>query len=120
MVADPVRLWDEPQLAQELIARVVGLYQAKRKARPDPAADSDPSTALTTDEIAAGRSVNAATQAGYRDPLLQPVDDLSDDVELDRLWSTMKTLRAGNDSDKLYPAGLVYNISCASLRSHDR
>ena len=55
---------------------------------------------LSSSEIAGRSRANRALEPNYKDPALEG-SDMSDDAELDWLWSLMKTLRAANDSDKL-------------------
>ncbi|GAA99922.1 uncharacterized protein L969DRAFT_46990 [Mixia osmundae IAM 14324] len=132
-------LYEEGKVAEEVVGRVVGLYQrrykAKREARKNgqtyPTADEFAGSGsgfsphelddearqvdMTPRELQLGRGSNKALEAGYRDPALVG-RDLSDDAELnDWLWSLMKTMRAGNDSDKLLPPGDVFCIECHTV-----
>lgn len=114
---------------QEIIGRVVGLWRSKvsqeQARRGEPPSSSplkiagygigslyDPSgeerqVALTGAEIAAGRGDNRALDPAYVDPLLGEQDASDELVTNDYLWSVMRTLRASNDNDKLYPPGDV-------------
>jgi hypothetical protein len=73
----------------------------------DAAEGHAPIVRLTEGELASGRGSNKASEPGYRDPALVPTE-LSEDSELNEwMWAMMTTLRAaGNESDKLYPAGV--------------
>ena len=103
---------------QEIIGRVVGLWQdrvAADKARRTGGGQVEPSlydvseeermVALTRAEIVAGRGSNRALDPSYRDPShSQP--ELSEELVVnDYLWAVMRTLRASNVNDKLYPPG---------------
>ncbi|SCV72741.1 BQ2448_4278 [Microbotryum intermedium] len=114
---------------REIIGRVCGIYQRKivlatsnRLYRSLPGgADKDPPSlhdvsdearmvALTKAEISAGRGQNRALDPAYRDPTLQEAEKPEDMVVNDYLWSVMRTLRADNDNDKLYPPGNVFVV----------
>lgn len=125
-------LYSEGGTAEEIVGRVIGLYQRRfmasrsaKKASPAPAPSSSGAPAFTpslsdapdearevplsNSEIDAGRGSNRALDPAYRDPSLVGAE-VSEDVELnDWLWSLVKTMRAGNDAEKLYPPG------CASF-----
>lgn len=61
---------------------------------------------LTDAELTAGRGRNKALEPTYRDPSLLGTDLVAGDSELsDWLWSLRTTIRAGSDSEKLYPPG---------------
>lgn len=61
---------------------------------------------LTDAELTAGRGANKALEPAYRDPSLLGTDLVAGDSELsDWLWSLRTTIRAGSDSEKLYPPG---------------
>lgn len=114
---------------QEIITRVLGLWQRKVTANSDdpPASygsratqilsksvaslydrsEEERTVSLTVDEIAAGRGQNRALVPGYSDPSLQ-IAERSDELEVNEwLWAVMRTLRASNVNDKLYPPGDV-------------
>lgn len=126
-------LYSEQGTAEEIVGRVVGLYQRKfmanrRKPSPSPTppppttsnSDSSPlpqginldvldDVAFSAAERESGRGVNRAGDANYVDPSLQS-QELNTDADgplNDWLWSLMKTMRAGNDNDKLFPPGVV-------------
>ncbi|PRQ70086.1 hypothetical protein AAT19DRAFT_11739 [Rhodotorula toruloides] len=66
---------------------------------------------LTDAELTAGRGANKALEPTYRDPSLLGTDLVAGDSELsDWLWSLRTTIRAGSDSEKLYPPGNVYVV----------
>ncbi|BGP05603.1 hypothetical protein JCM10049v2_001409 [Rhodotorula toruloides] len=66
---------------------------------------------LTDAELTAGRGRNKALEPTYRDPSLLGTDLVAGDSELsDWLWSLRTTIRAGSDSEKLYPPGNVYVV----------
>ena len=120
--------------AEEIVGRVIGLYQrrflANRNAKKAPSSsssavpsESDENVGSLTEisnearevglsdlEFENGKGNNRALDPAYRDPsLLGP--ELSEDTELnDWLWSLVKTMRAGNDNEKLFPPGTVYII----------
>lgn len=111
--------------AEEIVGRVIGLYQRRflanrnGKKTTQPGATSDSLTEIADEakevplsdlEFEAGKGSNRALDPAYRDPsLIGP--ELSEDAELnDWLWSLVKTMRAGNDNEKLYPPGTVYLI----------
>ena len=116
--------------AEEIVGRVIGLYQrrflanrnSKKTAAASKSSTVDSSSSLTevSDEAKEvglsdlefenGKGNNRANDPAYRDPsLLGP--ELSEDAELnDWLWSLVKTMRAGNDNEKLYPPGTVYIV----------
>ena len=115
--------------AEEIVGRVIGLYQRRflanrnaKKTASNKTTSSETSFALTevSDEAKEvglsdlefenGKGTNRANDPAYRDPsLLGP--ELSEDAELnDWLWSLVKTMRAGNDNEKLYPPGTVYIV----------
>ncbi|BGP22429.1 hypothetical protein JCM10295v2_001308 [Rhodotorula toruloides] len=81
-----------------------------------PASLTDPSdesrlVPLTDAELTAGRGTNKALDPTYRDPSLLGTDLVAGDSELsDWLWSLRTTIRAGSDSEKLYPPGNVYVV----------
>lgn len=138
-------LYSENGTAEEIVGRVIGLYQKKfisgrtkphipiptsstttdsnSNEIPIESGDQSQSTSLSelpeeakevglTDlEMKDGRGGNKALNPSYRDPsLLGP--EVSEDVELnDWLWSLVKTMRAGNDNDKLYPPGRKFIFS---------
>lgn len=100
----------------EIIGRVVGLAQGRVAANRNAGAlaaseslvDVGPEARqikLSSAEIAAGRGSNKALDPAYRDPsLTQP--ELSEELAVnDYLWSVLRTLRASNVNDKLYPPG---------------
>ena len=119
--------------AEEIVGRVIGLYQrrflANRNSKKT-AASTTPTSPKTGEgsssltevsdeakevglsdlEFENGKGNNRANDPAYRDPsLLGP--ELSEDAELnDWLWSLVKTMRAGNDNEKLYPPGTVYIV----------
>ncbi|KAK4051312.1 hypothetical protein OIO90_004793 [Microbotryomycetes sp. JL221] len=66
--------------------------------------------ALSHAELVAGRGSNKAAVAGYRDPALMESEMADEIVVNDYLWSVMRTLRASNDNDKLYPPGDAYIV----------
>lgn len=121
----------EGGVAEEIVGRVVGLYQRKfanrhlRRAtvprkttvgnqdQPQSLNDvSDEAKEVTVSdlEFENGKGNNRALDPAYLDPSLLGAE-LSEDTELnDWLWSLVKTMRAGNDSDKLYPPGTVYIV----------
>lgn len=118
-------LYAETGAAEEVIKRVVGLHRDRFVSkRQKPASSSSPRRAsasadasdseadasrstvvLSARELDQGKSDNMVTQTSYTDPaLLRP--ELSEDMDVnDRLWALMKTVRAGNDAEKLYPPG---------------
>ncbi|KAM0787937.1 hypothetical protein ACM66B_006142 [Microbotryomycetes sp. NB124-2] len=63
------------------------------------------SVALSRAELVAGRGSNKALDPAYCDPALLDPELAEEIVANDYLWSIMRTLRASNDSDKLYPPG---------------
>lgn len=71
--------------------------------------DSGALSLLTSEELSAGRTRNRALDTGYRDPALLVASTIGEESELD-LWALMKTIRAGNDAEKLYPPGTVYVV----------
>lgn len=113
------------------MGRVVGLYQRKfmanrnKKSAPlstptDPASVSSDSTDhdmyreefdvdFSSAERQSGRGTNRARDPDYIDPSLlgQELNSDADGPLNDWLWSLVKTMRAGNDNDKLYPPGVV-------------
>ncbi|SCZ91866.1 BZ3500_MvSof-1268-A1-R1_Chr5-3g08187 [Microbotryum saponariae] len=115
---------------REIIGRVCGIYQRKialatserlYRGLPGGSEKETPSlhdvsdearlVALTKAEIRAGRGKNRALDPAYCDPtLLQESEDPEDVVVNDYLWSVMRTLRADNDNDKLYPPGNVFVV----------
>lgn len=122
---------------QEIITRVLGLWKRKNDIETDeqPTSYSGRATrfisksvaslydrssqertvSLTTDEIAAGRGQNLALVPGYSDPSHQ-VTERSEEVEVNEwLWAVMRTLRASNTNDKLYPPGDVSDWKCLLL-----
>lgn len=115
-------LYSEQGTAEEIVGRVVGLHQRKFMAKyrqPSTPTPTSPAhhevledVSFTPAEIHAGRSINRAQHQNYVDPSLHaPVEDHASDTDLDDwLWSLMKTMRAGNDNDKLYPPGTVREI----------
>lgn len=143
-------LYSEGGTAEEIVGRVIGLYQRKfiaDRTRPhihvptpsnsSPGApptesgddnktslgavpDEAKEVALSASEIDAGRGTNKALDPLYRDPSLMG-PEVSEDVELnDWLWSLVKTMRAGNDNEKLYPPGRKSSVSscCSFLTAH--
>lgn len=117
--------------AEEIVGRVIGLYQRKFLANRNKSKSSSPvpsnteeSTACLTEtaaeakevdlsdlEMKAGKSENKALDSNYQDPSLLGPPELTEDSELnDWLWSLVKTMRAGNDNEKLYPPGTIYLI----------
>lgn len=99
---------------QEVIGRVVGLWQ--EKVRGMKGGDKAPRSlydvseearrvAMSTAEIAAGRGSNKALDPSYTDPFLSQPELSEELVVNDYLWSVMRTLRASNVNDKLYPPG---------------
>jgi hypothetical protein len=124
-------LYSEEGTAEEIVGRVIGLYQrrfmanrsTKKPETPLVDGEMDYSPPSLTDvpdeskevpfsdlEYEAGRGSNRALDPTYLDPSLVG-GDVSEDVQLnDWLWSLVKTMRAGNDSEKLYPPGTVYVI----------
>lgn len=122
-----VSLYEEEHVASEIVGRVIGLYQAKRRRRKAKAAaadeqdnesplDAEGIDALPTvkevvevemddDELAAGKGANRAAKDGYTDPALMVADlgrEDDDSPELaDWLWSLMRTMRASSDAEKL-------------------
>lgn len=125
-------LYSEGGTAEEIVGRVIGLYQrrfmasrATKKEAPVPmptpsgaqaftpslsdAPDEAREVPLSNSEIDAGRGSNRALDPAYRDPSLVGAE-VSEDVELnDWLWSLVKTMRAGNDAEKLYPPGCAFS-----------
>ncbi|KDE05852.1 hypothetical protein MVLG_03795 [Microbotryum lychnidis-dioicae p1A1 Lamole] len=115
---------------REIIGRVCGIYQRKitlatserlYRGLPGGSEKEIPSlhdvsdearlVALTKAEISAGRGKNRALDPAYCDPtLLQESEEPEDVVVNDYLWSVMRTLRADNDNDKLYPPGNVFVV----------
>lgn len=70
---------------------------------------------LSPSEVQAGRGSNKALDPAYRDPSLLGAE-ASEDVELnDWLYSLVKTIRAANDNEKLYPPGFVYVIEAYTV-----
>ncbi|GAA6023225.1 hypothetical protein JCM11491_006486 [Sporobolomyces phaffii] len=130
----------ETGVAEEIVARVVGLCQRRfvarrRRTAPSrshyddeddedrrrgmgPEALTDPSeesrlVPLSARELRRGKSENKALEPAYTDPSLLGPDTVADadDTELsDWLWSLRKTIRASSDSEKLYPPGTVYVV----------
>lgn len=113
---------------QEIIGHVVGLWQRKagRSGQSSEAngasrggflsksmaslydtTEEERTVALTLDEIAVGRGQNRALVPGYADPSLLVTERAEELAVNDYLWSVMRTLRASNDNDKLYPPGDV-------------
>ncbi|PWN39666.1 hypothetical protein IE81DRAFT_368901 [Ceraceosorus guamensis] len=127
----------ESAMAQEVLGRVVGLYQRRRRLQGDvptsnaqgaPAIDATPRPTdvplhereqeLELKELAAGRPRNRAGDPGYKDPRLTvepeeatsaPTDSTDGDLT-DWLWSLIKTMRADMSSLKLVPPGQVLCI----------
>lgn len=120
--------------AEEIVGRVIGLYQRKFMSgrgaasyftaapatgpisgAPSEAGDAYISLSdmaeeakrvkLTDREIDAGRGGNRALHPKYKDPSLISTEVPEDQRLNDWLWSLVKTMRAGNDNDKLYPPG---------------
>lgn len=127
----------EAGTAEEIVGRVIGLWQRRFMANrsssatgvPKSGADVDSTSSLTeiadearevplsNAEIDAGRGSNKALDPSYRDPSLMG-PEVSDDEELQTwLWSLVKTMRAGNDSAKLYPPGGVFFPYCLATLS---
>lgn len=129
---------------QEIIGRVFGLYQRKLSADRERAkspgsfasqaqssvegappslydlSEEAQSVTLSKDEIQAGRGSNKALDPMYRDPSLHSQEVSDDLVVNDYLWSVMRTLRASNDNDKLYPPGEwshSLSLSCLPRRA---
>ncbi|KAK4052121.1 hypothetical protein OIV83_002415 [Microbotryomycetes sp. JL201] len=123
---------------QEIIGRVVGVWQSQAKrtrvpveSQPKPrclpsmnpltmasygigsfydTSEEAKSVALTRAELVAGRGSNKALDPAYCDPALLDPELTEELVVNDYLWSIMRTLRASNDNDKLYPPGDAYVV----------
>jgi hypothetical protein len=122
-------LYSEQGTAEEIVGRVVGLYQRKfmaNRKKPDRPSTPTPENPGTTSEDShrdalddvdfsaaerqSGRGNNRASDPNYIDPSLLGGQELNADTDgplNDWLWSLVKTMRAGNDNDKLYPPGVV-------------
>lgn len=109
---------------QEVIGRVVGLWQEKVRADKTKGTETAPRSlydmseesrmvAMSTAEIAAGRGSNKALDPTYTDPFLSQPELSEELVVNDYLWSVMRTLRASNVNDKLYPPGRLILFSPA-------
>ncbi|KAL8279936.1 hypothetical protein RQP46_007786 [Phenoliferia psychrophenolica] len=124
-------MYTDSGMVEEIVGRVIGLHQRRfmaNRSKKTPASQgayddselySHPLTQppdealevpLSDAELGAGRGSNRAKDPTYRDPsLLGP--DISDDKDLnDWMWSLVRTMRAGNDAEKIYPPGIVYII----------
>lgn len=115
-------LASEGGTAEEIVGRVIGLHQRKFMANRRAAsqgesvaaqsgtslmevADEAREVPLSLAEVQSGRGTNKALDPAYQDPSLLGAE-VSDDRELnDWLYSLVKTIRAGNDNEKLYPPG---------------
>lgn len=112
-------LYAENGLSEEIVKRVLGLHQRRfisnrqRTAQStNPGSEMLADVAFSASEFATGIGANRAGNADYEDPCLfdenQGVEVESDQQQLqDWLWSLVKTMRAANENDKLYPAGLI-------------
>lgn len=124
-------LSSEGHMAEHIVGRVIGIHQrrfmanrssapASKGTAPPMASRGDDRGAATSmmdvadearevpfsnSEFDAGKGKNRAMEPSYTDPSLVETE-VSDDAELnDWLWSLIKTVRAGNDNEKLYPPG---------------
>lgn len=137
-----VTLSDEGNVAEEIVGRVVGIYQRRLREKYGPSlltgssttqptikslqeAESNdrPKISITPSELAQGHSRNYAEDATYRDPTLGDQGASSDsdgNPETDEQkmlddWflALIKTMRADMSNEKLYPAGRVYTMVSA-------
>ena len=91
-----VTLYDEKNLAEDIIAKVIGLH--RRKSLIGTSANPAPVSTDSQTQLVKPCDVSSAVQHGHEA-----------DLE-DYYWSLISTMRAASSSDKLYPAGKVMNI----------
>ncbi|KAL7417827.1 hypothetical protein BDY24DRAFT_373037 [Mrakia frigida] len=133
-----VTLSDEGNVAEEIVGRVVGIYQRRLREKYGPAllngsttqptikslqeaeSNDHPQVSITPSELAQGHSRNYAEDPTYRDPTLEDKSSSSDSESTpeadeqksldDWFLALIKTMRADMSNEKLYPAGRVYTM----------